>query len=62
MSELMLTEVECAERLGVSKGLLRKWRGANAGPAYCRLGRLIRYPADAVDAFIAETRIDPRSE
>jgi len=55
----MLTEFEAAKRLACSVGLLRKWRASGIGPVFCRFGRLIRYPVDAVDAFIAKTRVDP---
>lgn len=48
----LLTEDAVAEQLSCSVALLRKWRSVGGGPAYCRIGRLVRYPADKVQAFI----------
>lgn len=54
----LLSEKEAAEYLGVSRQYLRKSRvngdrGEHGGmPPYVRIGRLIRYDIDAVDAWI----------
>jgi excisionase family DNA binding protein len=54
-----LTEVEVAQRLGVSPATLRAWRNRNQGPAYRRFGRAIRYLSADVNAFIAANRGGP---
>jgi len=52
LSSRLLDEREAAQVLGCSVGLLRKWRLYDSGPDYCRIGRLVRYPANTVEAFI----------
>lgn len=47
-----------AERLGVAEKSLTNWRADGTGPPYVRAGRLIRYRAVDVDAWI-ESRITP---
>lgn len=43
----VITEKEAAERLGVSKATLQRWRIANIGPRYVQLGvRRIGYRID----------------
>jgi hypothetical protein len=43
----LLNEKEAAKYLGVSVGMMRKWRLFRQGPAYLKMGRLVRYtPAD----------------
>ena len=53
----MLKEDEAAEVLGCSVALLRKWRLVEAGPAYCKLGRLVRYADADIQAFIDAQRV-----
>jgi excisionase family DNA binding protein len=48
-----LTELDVAQRLGVSPATLRAWRKKNEGPAFRRFGRSIRYQSDDLEAFIA---------
>lgn len=56
MSE-MVTPIKAAHVLGGNKPLslrtLASWRKAGTGPAFVRVGRNIRYPLDALQAFIA---------
>lgn len=54
----MLDEKEAAEMLGCSVALLRKWRLFGAGPAYVKLGRLVRYSATDIAAFIDRHRVE----
>lgn len=50
----LLLPAAVAKRLGVSEKLLERWRRTGDGPAYVRITRkVLRYQADAVDAFIA---------
>lgn len=53
----MYTEEEVSEMLQVSLSQLRKWRmrkepGATQGPPFRKIGRLVRYPGIALEAYI----------
>jgi excisionase family DNA binding protein len=50
----LLTEHQCAERLGVSISTVRRMRRTNTGPSYFRIGRLVRYRHEDVECFISE--------
>jgi hypothetical protein len=52
------TEVELAELLRCSKAVLRKWRRLGSGPGFVKIGRMVRYPADAVEAFVRRHLVD----
>jgi hypothetical protein len=49
----LLNEHEAANYLGCSISLLRKRRLFGEGPAYCKIGRLVRYRQDDLAEFIA---------
>jgi len=51
-SSPLLTEAHTASRLGVSLPTLRRWRRYGKGPRHFRLGGIIRYRPEDVDAFI----------
>ena len=59
MSQL-LTPKELCERWKVADNTLRKWRVANVGPAYIKLGEgrnsEVRYCIDDVEAFEKSNR------
>jgi Helix-turn-helix domain len=53
----MYTEEEVADMLRVSMSQLRKWRmktyvGKQPGPPFRKIGRLVRYPQKALQAYI----------
>ena len=48
----LLDEQEVSRRLSVSVNTLRYWRACGEGPNYIKLGRLVRYDADALEKFI----------
>lgn len=53
----MYTEEEVADILQVSLSQLRKWRmkqhsGKHSGPPFRKLGRLVRYPGEALQSYI----------
>jgi predicted DNA-binding transcriptional regulator AlpA len=50
----LLTEREVAELLKVSPGCLRHWRMEQRGPAFLRVGSLIRYEWSAIQQWLAE--------
>ena len=47
-----ITETELARRTDVSTAVLRKWRREGKGPRFLKLGRLIRYLVQDVDAWL----------
>lgn len=53
-----LPERSAAALLGVSVALLRKWRRTGAGPAYLRIGKLVRYRLSALRSFMDACAVD----
>jgi Helix-turn-helix domain len=50
-------EREAAKIIACSVALLRKWRLFDEGPAYCKIGRLVRYRQEDLEAFLDEHRV-----
>jgi hypothetical protein len=48
----LLTPSDVAERLSVMPGTLVDWRFRGVGPPYVKVGKLVRYPGDALAAWI----------
>lgn len=46
-----LTTREVAERFDVSVQTLKRWRKNGTGPRFYRIGKLVRYRPDEIDAF-----------
>jgi excisionase family DNA binding protein len=46
-----LTDVEVAERLGVSRFTVRSWRLKGVGPRFLKMGRAVRYRSQDVDEY-----------
>jgi hypothetical protein len=57
-----MTESELARRASVSVAALRKWRREGRGPRFLRLGRLIRYLVEDVDAWLHSNSFDCRHD
>jgi predicted DNA-binding transcriptional regulator AlpA len=55
--EKLIDEREAAGTLGCSVALLRKWRLFGDGPAYVKIGRLVRYQQADIDAFLESHRV-----
>jgi len=49
-------ETEAAERLGCTVSTLRKWRSQGKGPAYVKVGRLVRYAEGDLQAYVDGNR------
>jgi predicted DNA-binding transcriptional regulator AlpA len=47
-----------AALLGCSTALMRKWRLFRMGPAYIKVGRLVRYLQADIDAFLDAHRVE----
>lgn len=59
MSDLkMFDERGAAEMIGCSVALMRKWRLFNEGPAYVKVGRLVRYRPTDIDSFLNANRVE----
>ena len=52
MSNLM-TEIEVAKRLNVSLASVRRWRLERRGPAFVKVGALVRYRPEDLDAWLS---------
>jgi hypothetical protein len=55
----LLNEKQTAQYLCCSVAALRKWRLLGKGPAYCKVGRLVRYAGDELQAYISARRKEP---
>jgi hypothetical protein len=53
----LLNEHEASQFLSCSPALLRKMRLFHRGPAFCRIGRLVRYPLVELEAYVASNRV-----
>jgi hypothetical protein len=56
MNEL-LDERQAAKSLGCSIGMMRKFRLLGCGPAFCKIGRLVRYRQEDLIAYVESNRI-----
>ena len=58
MKQSLVTTQQAAEYLGNLKpNTLEIWRSQGVGPAYKKIGRLVRYSLDDLDAYLeAQTR------
>lgn len=50
----LMTPLDLSEYLGVPPGTLANWRYQGRGPAFVRVGRLVRYRADDVIEWIED--------
>ena len=48
----LLDEARLATKLNVSRSTLQSWRYRGCGPRFIKVGRLIRYRAADVDAYL----------
>lgn len=61
MLEKLLDDVGAAKILKVSPQTLRNWRCQRRGPAYIRVGRLVRYKPEDLAEFLNAARVDPEA-
>jgi len=61
MDNKLLSNSEAAEFLGMSPDTLPRWRWARVGPAYLKVGRSIKYRLADLEAFLNESRVNPRN-
>jgi len=51
-----------ASRIGLSKSTLEKLRVYGGGPAYLKLGRLVRYRVEDLDSWLKDRIVSSTSE
>jgi excisionase family DNA binding protein len=56
----ILTDVEVAERLGVSRFTVRSWRLKGVGPRFLKMGRAVRYRSEDVDEYERQVLVETR--
>jgi hypothetical protein len=55
----MKTEQQAAAMLSCCTEAMRKWRLLGRGPAYAKIGRLVRYREADLNAYLEANRIQP---
>lgn len=55
-----MTPSQLADYLGVPEHTLAQWRSRKEGPPYLKVGALVRYDSDDIEAWLAETRRTPQ--
>ena len=56
----LLTPRKAAGTMGVAEQTLAQWRSQGVGPKYIRVGRLIRYSAEDIAAFLKSRTVRPK--
>jgi excisionase family DNA binding protein len=54
----LLTEQQLAKQLNVSLASVRRWRVNGRGPLFVKVGALVRYRPEDVDAWLGELATD----
>lgn len=57
--DVLLTDIQVADRLNLRVQTLRNWRFLNRGPAYRRLGSAIRYSQQDIRDWLEDHKIIP---
>lgn len=57
-----LTESEVADRLGVTRCVVRQMRHRGRGPAFFKVGRSVRYDPADIAAYLGRRRVAPANE
>ena len=57
----ILTDVEVAERLGVSRFTVRSWRLKGVGPRFLKMGRAVRYRSQDVDEYERQALVETQA-
>ena len=52
IDDRVLSDIEVAERLGVSPFTVRAWRHKGQGPRFMKMGRAVRYRSEDVSALV----------
>lgn len=54
LEQNLIDPIDAARYLGVSPSTLNSWRVKRVGPAFVKVGRMVRYAPDALRAFVDE--------
>ena len=54
---IALSEAKLAERWGISRRTLQRWRRESRGPSFLRLGRRVVYRLDDIEIFEKVARV-----
>ena len=54
----ILTDIEVADRLGVSRFTVRAWRLKGIGPRFLKMGRAVRYRSQDVDEYEQQALVE----
>jgi excisionase family DNA binding protein len=57
----ILTDVQVAERLGVSRFTVRSWRLKGVGPRFLKMGRAVRYRSQDVDEYERQALVETQA-
>ena len=57
----ILTDVEVAERLGLSRFTVRSWRLKGVGPRFLKMGRAVRYRAQDLDEYERQALVETQA-
>ena len=58
----ILTDIEVAERLGVSRFTVRSWRLKGVGPRFLKMGRAVRYRSQDVDEYERQALVETQAD
>jgi len=61
-SKTTLTDVEVAQRLGVSRFTVRSWRLKGVGPRFLKMGRAVRYRPQDVDDYERQALVETQAQ
>ena len=56
-----LTDIDVANRLGVSRFTVRSWRLKGVGPRFLKMGRAVRYRPQDVDDYERQALVDTQA-
>jgi excisionase family DNA binding protein len=56
-----LTDIEVANRLGVSRFTVRSWRLKGVGPRFLKMGRAVRYRPQDVDDYERQALVETQA-
>lgn len=62
MSDQIMDQKTAAEWLGCQPSTLAKWRVVGGGPQYFKLGSLVRYAKEDLQAYVDDRKIQSTSE
>lgn len=60
-SNRILTDVEVANRLGVSRFTVRSWRLKGVGPRFLKMSRAVRYRSQDVDEYERQALVETQA-